>query len=232
MMKIRIIKILCVLILGSFVMGLGLEIRPFASESMVIEEKDYELSCNDIAADINEFKSWTYSEIIEHAGCVLTANDEILSNNNLYVKGKLDDIVQSGTYELIIGISDDVYAEVSLMLSGTYEPKDTVEPVKTSGAIEVESRPDTNIDKENLYLNGKLYAIDKVEQHDFWGKVIHFSSENRQYIGLWDWGVYFKATPNYIFLIITLLSMAAVIGYIYCQGNDQREYWGYRGERK
>ncbi len=232
MMKIRIIKILCVLILGSFAMGLGLEIRPFASESMVIEEDDYELSCNDIDADINEFKSWTYQEVIEHAGCVLMANNEKLSNNNLYIKGKLDDITQSGTYELIIGISDEVYAKISLVLSGTYEPKDTTEPIKTNGAIPVESSPDTNIDNEKLYLNGRLYAIESIEQHDFWGKVIRFSSQKRHYIALWDWGIYFKAAPNYLFLIITLLSVVTVIGYIYCQGNDQREYWGYRGDRK
>lgn len=232
MMKIRIIKILCVLILGSLVMGLGLEIRPFASDGIIINENDYELTCHDITADINEFKSWNSQEIIEQAGCVLMANGEKLSNSNLYLKGKLDAIEQSGTYDFIIGINDEVYVNVSLILSGTYEAKPSEEPTRTSGAVPVESKPDTNIDKENLYLNGKLYAIDKIEQHEFWGKVIHFSSAKRQYIGLWDWGVYFKATPNYLFLIITLLSMATVIGYIYSQGNDQREYWGYRGDRK
>lgn len=232
MFKIRIIKILCILILGSFVLGIGFEVRPLASEGIIIEKKDYSLTCENVEADINDFKNWTQQELLDEAGCQLFANGKKLGNSNLYIKENLNNINENGTYELTVGITDEVYVNIELVLSGELKEIPSDKPVKTNGAIDVDSEPDKTIDENKLYLNGKLYDIDRVEENDLWGEVIHFSLDDVAYIGLKDWGVYFKAQPNYLFLFITLLSIMVVIVYILVQNRDQKEYWGYRGDLK
>lgn len=232
MFKIRIVKILCVLILGSFVLGMGFEVRPLASEGLIVEKKDYSLTCENIKADINDFKSWTHQELLDKASCQLYANGERLGNSNLYIKENIDDINKSGIYELTVGITDSVYVNIELVLTGELLNIPSEKPIETNGAVKVDSEPDTSIDENKLYLNGKLYDIDRVEENDLWGEVIHFSLDDVAYIGLKDWGVYFKAQPNYLFLFITLLSIMVVIVYILVQNRDQKEYWGYRGDLK
>ena len=232
MFKIRIIKILCILILVSFALGIGFEVRPLASEGIIIERKDYQLTCEDVKADINDFKDWTQQELLDAAGCQLYANGEKLGNSNLYIKENLRDIDESGTYELTVGITDEIYVNVELILTGELKVIPSEKPVETNGAVSVDSEPNTSIDEDKLYLNGKLYDIDRVENSDLWGEVIHFSLDENAYIGLKDWGVYFKARPNYLFLFITLLSIMVVIIYILIQNRDQKEYWGYRGDLK
>ncbi|MCI5774822.1 MAG: hypothetical protein MR210_09685 [Erysipelotrichaceae bacterium] len=226
MIKVRIIKILCTLIFGVFIMGMGFEIRPFASDGIVVDAKNYELSCHDIEVDINEFHQWDYQTLIKQAGCQLLADQEVISTAYLYVNGEdIQKIDQPGTYEFTIGVDDKTAVRVKVELFN--ELKQDSPEVSPDQQEIVDQLP-----QDILYLNGKSYHIDSVQDHELFGQIIRFSSNKHEYIGLKAWGIYFKAKPNYLFLAMTVMSLVAVALYIYFQANDQREYWGYRGERK